>query len=51
MVELSDHARRSAGRRLRSYVIWAEHRQHRMRPPRIPPAASPFWSLLAELEA
>jgi hypothetical protein len=51
MVELSDHARRSAGRRLRSYVIWAEHRQHRTRPPRIPPAASPFWALLAELEA
>jgi hypothetical protein len=50
-VELSDHARRSAGRRLRSYVIWAEYRQHRLRPPRIPPASSPFWSLLAELEA
>jgi len=51
IVELSDHARRSAGRRLRSYVLWAEHRQHRRRPPRIPPAASPFWALLAELEA
>ena len=50
-VELSDHARRSAGRRLRSYVTWAEYRQHRMRPPRIPPSSSPFWSLLAELEA
>jgi hypothetical protein len=51
IVDLSDHARRSAGRRLRSYVIWAEHRQHRMRPPRIPAPGSPFWSLLAELEA
>ncbi len=51
IVPLSDHARRSAGRRLRSYVIWAQHRQHRMRPPRIPEAGSPFWSLLAELEA
>ncbi len=51
MVELTDHTRRSAGRRLRSYVIWAEHRQHRKRPPRIPAAGSPFWALLAELEA
>jgi hypothetical protein len=51
IVPLSDHARRSAGRRLRSYVIWAQHRQHRVRPPRIPEAESPFWSLLAELEA
>jgi hypothetical protein len=50
-VELSDPARRSAGRRLRSYVTWAEYRQHRLRPPRIPPESSPFWSLLAELEA
>jgi len=51
MVPLSDHARRSAGRRLRSYVTWAQLRQHRVRPPRIPPAGSPFWALLAELEA
>jgi hypothetical protein len=50
LVPLSDHARRSAGRRLRSYVTWAELRQHRMRPPRIPPASSSFWTLLAELE-
>jgi hypothetical protein len=50
LVPLSDHARRSAGRRLRSYVTWAELRQHRVRPPRIPPAGSPFWTLLAELE-
>jgi hypothetical protein len=32
-------------------VTWAQLRQHRMRPPRIPPAGSPFWVLLAELEA
>jgi hypothetical protein len=51
IVPLSEHARRSAGRRLRSYVTWAQLRQHRMRPPRIPPAGSPFWALLAELEA
>jgi hypothetical protein len=50
IVPLSDHARRSAGSRLRSYVTWAELRQHRMRPPRIPPSGSPFWTLLAELE-
>jgi hypothetical protein len=51
IVELSDHARRSAGRRLRSYVLWAEHRQHRRRPPRIPGPESPFWAVLRELEA
>ena len=51
IVPLSDHTRRSAGRRLRSYVIWAQHRQHRVRPPRIPEPGSQFWSLLAELEA
>jgi hypothetical protein len=51
IVPLTDHTRRSAGRRLRSYVIWAQHRQHRMRPPRIPEPGSQFWSLLAELEA
>jgi hypothetical protein len=50
-VELSDAARRSAGRRLRSYVVWAEHRRHRRRPPAIPPPGSPFWALLAQLEA
>src|SRR5438552_7059868 len=46
IVELSDHARRSAGRRLRSYVTWAEHRRHRRRPPAIPTPDSPFWALL-----
>jgi hypothetical protein len=51
IVPLSDHTRRSAGRRLRSYLIWAQHRQHRVRPPRIPEPGSQFWSLLAELEA
>ena len=51
VVELNETARRSAGRRLRSYVRWAETRQHRKRPPRLPGADSSFWSLLAELEA
>ena len=50
-VELSDAARWSAGRRLRSYVLWAENRQHRKTPPRIPPPESAFWSVLAQLEA
>jgi hypothetical protein len=47
----SDAARRSMGRRLRSYLRWAEVRQHRRRPPVIPPASSSFWALLAALEA
>lgn len=47
----TDAARRSMGRRLRSYVRWAEFRQHRRRPPVIPPASSSFWALLAALEA
>ena len=47
----TDAARRSMGRRLRSYVRWAELRQHRRHPPVIPPASSSFWALLAALEA
>jgi len=51
ITELGERARRGAGRRLRSYVLWAEVRQHRARPPRIPSPDSTFWALLAELEA
>jgi hypothetical protein len=51
LVEPTDACRRRIGRRLRSYVAWAELRQHRRRPPVLPPAGSPFWSLLAYLEA
>jgi hypothetical protein len=47
----TDATRRRLGTRLRSYVRWAELRQHRRRPPVIPPHASTFWSLLAYLEA
>jgi hypothetical protein len=47
----TDAARRSMGRRLRSYVRWAELRQHRRRPPVIPSSSSRFWALLASLEA
>jgi hypothetical protein len=51
IVKLSDATRRSAGRRLRSYVTWAELRQHRRTPPVLPARGSPFWSFLAYLEA
>lgn len=51
IVQPSDAARRSMGRRLRSYVRWAELRQHRRRPPLLPPSASDFWALLSYLEA
>ena len=51
IVEPTDAARRSMGRRLRSYVRWAELRQHRRRPPVIPARQSSFWALLAGLEA
>jgi hypothetical protein len=50
-VEPSDACRRRIGRRLRSYVTWAELRQHRPRPPVLPPSESSFWSLLAYLES
>jgi hypothetical protein len=50
-IEPTESARRSMGKRLRSYVVWAERCQHRRRPPIIPATQSPFWSLLAELES
>src|SRR6266516_2755290 len=43
--------RRRIGARLRSYASWAELRQRRRRPPVLPPPASDFWTLLADLEA
>jgi hypothetical protein len=51
VVEPTDACRRRIGRRLRSYVTWAELRQYLRRPPVLPPPGSPFWSLLAYLEA
>jgi hypothetical protein len=51
IIEPTDACRRRIGRRLRSYVVWAEARQHRRRPPVLPPAGSPFWALLRHLEA
>jgi hypothetical protein len=50
-VEPTDACRRRIGKRLRSYVTWAERRQHRRRPPVLPPGESGFWALLAYLEA
>ena len=43
--------RRRIGKRLRSYVTWAELRSNRRRPPSIPPPQSSFWWLLDWLEA
>jgi hypothetical protein len=51
LVEPTDTTRRRIGRRLRSYVRWAELRASRRVPPYLPPAADPFWQLLAWLEA
>ena len=51
LVEPTDACRRRIGKRLRSYVTWAELRQHRRRPPVLPPRDAAFWPLLAYLEA
>ena len=50
LVEPTDATRRRIGRRLRSYVTWAEHRTRRRTPPHIPPDTDTFWELLAWLE-
>jgi hypothetical protein len=50
LVDPTDACRRRIGRRLRSYVTWAEARQRRRRPPVIPAPGSPFWALLRHLE-
>jgi hypothetical protein len=38
---------RSISKRLRGYLAWAQNRQYRRVPPRIPPRDHPFWSLLS----
>lgn len=51
LVEPTAATRRRIGRRLRSYVTWAERRSRRPTPPYVPPSGDPFWALLAWLEA
>lgn len=50
LVSPTDTTRRRIGKRLRSYVTWAELRAPRRRPPYVPPAHDPFWRFLAWLE-
>ncbi len=47
----TEATRRRIGRRLRSYLDWAERAQRRRRPPLLPAPASEFWTLLHSLEA
>jgi hypothetical protein len=49
-VEPTDATLRSISRRLRGYLEWAQNRQHRRVPPRIPPRDHVFWSLLGIAE-
>jgi hypothetical protein len=50
IVEPTDATRRRLGRKLRSYVTWAELRQHRRRPPVLPGPDGPFWAVLSYFE-
>jgi hypothetical protein len=50
-VQPTEACRRRIGKRLRSYLTWAQLRQHRRRPPVIPPPEAPFWRVLAYLES
>jgi hypothetical protein len=50
LVTPTDTTRRRLGKRLRSYVTWAELRARRRQPPFVPPANDPFWQLLGWLE-
>jgi hypothetical protein len=45
-VSPTDATLRSISKRLRGYLLWAQNRQHRRVPPRIPPREHPFWALL-----
>ena len=51
IVRPTDATRNRLGAKLRSYVVWAERRQRRKRPPVLPHATSDFWVLLRYLEA
>jgi hypothetical protein len=50
LVQPTDACRRRIGKRLRSYLTWAERCQHRRNPPALPSPDSPFRALLAFLE-
>jgi hypothetical protein len=50
LVAPTDATRRRIGKRLQSYVTWAELRARRRHPPFVPLANDPFWQLLAWLE-
>ena len=45
-VEPTAATKRSISRRLSGYLAWAENRQYRKVPPRIPPREHQFWQLL-----
>ncbi|HEX2359495.1 MAG TPA: hypothetical protein VHH72_06735 [Solirubrobacterales bacterium] len=45
-VEPTEATLRSISNRLQGYLAWAQNRQHRRVPPRIPPRDHPFWALL-----
>ena len=45
-VEPTPATRRSISRRLQGYLEWAQNRQYRRVPPRIPPPQHAFWRLL-----
>ena len=45
-VEPTEATMRSISRRLRGYLRWAQNRQYRKVPPRIPERDHPFWALL-----
>ena len=46
-VEPTAATKRSISRRLHGYLAWAQNRQYRRVPPRIPPREHPFWTLLS----
>jgi len=45
-VEPTPATRRSISKRLRGYLEWAQNRQYRRVPPRIPPREHAFWALM-----
>ena len=45
-VEPTPATRRSISKRLRGYLEWAQNRQYRRVPPRIPGRDHPFWRLM-----